>query len=303
MPAYFWVPFLVSAVAAYPVLGMLRAMKSRQTIYEHAPETHQVKQGTPTMGGIIILCGLLAGLLMFPRPWWAAFVLVLGFALIGFLDDYVVPRVYNTKRGLGWKQKFVAEVVVAVGGLLTLTQRPSDLVVGTLVILFCANAYNFADGLDGLAGSTLLGFVAGLGCIGVLVGVPTVLAMCLVLAGATLPFLFLNAPPAKVFMGDVGSMPLGALLGLLVLGLWSTNPSVPRAVVLAVLGLMLVVELVPVPLQVGYYKLTKKRLFPFTPIHHAFEKKGWKETRVVATFAIAQLVFSALAVSLAWWWA
>jgi phospho-N-acetylmuramoyl-pentapeptide-transferase len=344
----FWVSFSVSAIAAYPTYRLLLKTKSRQIIDPYAPEKHMEKQGTPTMGGLIILAGAMAGLLAL-RPWMGgssrvdsieapgipympilggALALMIGFAFIGFADDFIVPRMVAGKRGLGWRQKIVLEVlfaVVGVGLAFGWYIGPAT-ALAVFTVLFFANAYNFSDGLDGLAGSLLLGLAAGLFVLnGIGDGYEALAPVFAVLVGGTLPFLFLNAPPAKVFMGDVGSLPIGAVLGLAVAVLAFGGSSgyglhegplanhlvhqtldAPNLVAiettlwlpLLILSLPMIAELVPVPLQVGYYKLTKKRLFPMTPIHHAFEKMGWPESRVVWSFALFQLLCSALAVTI-----
>lgn len=319
LPSWF-MPFAVALVSgaalAWPILKALVALKARQTIYSLAPETHQKKQGTPTMGGLIILAGLLAALLIVDQMWFVA-AWLLGFALLGFADDYIVPRLAKEKRGLGWKQKFAGQVILA--GLAPLVFGiPVTVATEALfifVVLFYCNAYNFADGLDGLAGS--LGLILCLGFY-LLSDGRSGLSMgdiVVALAGAYIPFLFLNAPPAKVFMGDVGSLPLGALFGaaacrILVVP-WTGMTPYSSAVILEwhpemilpviILSLVMVAELVPVPLQVGFYKLTKKRIFPMTPIHHAFEVKGWPESRVVWSFFLAQFILMVLAVATFLW--
>lgn len=295
----FWSSFIAAAVLAWPVWKLLLAMRSRQTIDPHAPETHQAKQGTPTMGGLIIFVGVLSGLLCerFRMPenrpiLDAVLVLFSGFAAIGFIDDFVVPRLFK-KRGLGWLPKLVMQIALA--GYVAWVQQGDWMkaAVAVFFILACANAYNFADGLDGLAAGIWLGMLPAL--------LGTVAqggwAVSLVITGGMIPFLYLNAPPAKVFMGDVGSLPIGATIGYLMLQPLQAGGG--QMIAAVVFGLVLIAELVPVPLQVGYFKLTKKRLFPMTPIHHAFEKKGWKETRVVAAFALTQLVLSLASVTIA----
>ncbi len=305
-------------------------MKSKQTVSQFAPEGHQVKQGTPTMGGLIILAGVfgaipfLSGKLTHPFELGSVSmvpitVLMVLFAIIGFVDDFVVPKLMPGKRGLGWKQKILMQVVAAVVPLyMAGYTSPVMLGYGSFVILFFANAYNFSDGLDGLAGTLLIGLLVGM--IGLSSGpiafnlnglnsyyVPTIL---FVMLGAVVPFLFWNAPKAKVFMGDVGSLPIGAFLG----GFWflqkfevttSTasagfKSSTPTFLIigLGVWSLMMVAELVPVPLQIASVKLRKKKIFPYTPIHHAFEKAGWPETRVVFVFALLQLIFSMAAITI-----
>lgn len=308
----FWLAFLISGVLSLPIMKLLVAMRSRQTVSQHAPEAHQLKQGTPTMGGIIILAGVLIAM---PFTKWRTdmtpmFLLIVLFALIGFVDDFVVPRLMPGKRGLGWKQKILMQFVAAIVPLyLSGHTALLPLAYGTFVILFFANAYNFSDGLDGLAGTLLLGLLLGM------VGICELRSpwysyegqLIFIFFGATLPFLYWNAPKAKVFMGDVGSLPIGAFLG----GFWflmghketiqavaSTPPN--EAAFYAGLGiwsLMMVAELVPVPLQIASVKILKKKLFPYTPIHHAFEKAGWPETRVVYVFAILQVIFTMLAIT------
>jgi phospho-N-acetylmuramoyl-pentapeptide-transferase len=326
----FWASFLAAALLAWPIYRLLLLTKSRQTVSQYAPEGHQQKQGTPTMGGLILVVGFVAATWQVAVNGTSAIarstlLIFLGFAAIGFIDDFVVPRLIKGKRGLGWKQKFILQAIVAGVGVYYHSGHVLDLRWGiiTFIVLFMANAYNFADGLDALAGSILLIFGTGLMLLalqGMTVPEPAIIAAALV--GAVIPFLFLNAPPAKVFMGDVGSLPVGAVLGLGVASivsprteafagtsdqsilqqwlaqrqiegtLWRHEMILP----LLILCLLMIFELVPVPIQIGWVKVFKRRLFPFTPIHHAFEKAGWPESRVVWTFALSQLVLVALAI-------
>ena len=321
-PSYFFpvapieLAFIVSAVFAYPIYRLLLKLNSRQTISEFVPESHQKKQGTPTMGGLIVAVGFLVSYWVTTFNMYAApsdtFAVVpllyIGFALIGFVDDYVVPRMKAGKRGLGWKQKILMQVVVATACALILNPGDTPTIVATVfLILFFSNAYNFSDGLDSLAGLLLLGFIFGLepfAPAGFGGRVPLEALM-----GAILPFLYYNRSPAKVFMGDVGSLPIGAILGLSVASVVmpAVHPGfspVPRygattshlpyfapwpvlVAVLLISGVM-IAELVPVPLQILSVKLRKKRLFSFTPIHHAYERKGWPEEKVVMAFAAWQ---------------
>jgi phospho-N-acetylmuramoyl-pentapeptide-transferase len=301
----FWTALAVSGILAKPILATLLRLNSRQTVSAHAPEGHQKKQGTPTMGGLIVIAGMLAAMAVSGYRDYAAIVLLVGFALIGFIDDFIVPRKFVGKRGLGWRQKILMQIAVAVAAAMI--ARPGLLGIGVLVflVLFFSNAYNFSDGLDALAGTILLGLAGGLLAIGLLhEGLRMAWLIPLAaMMGAIVPFLFLNAPPARVFMGDVGSLPIGAVLGYIV-GQFAlgngTGPEHSQVAIgpLIVISLMMVVELVPVPLQILSVKVRKKRLFPYTPIHHAFEKAGWPETRVVFHFALAQLLLAALAVGL-----
>lgn len=314
----FWVAFLISGVLSLPIMKLLVAMKSRQTVSQHAPEGHQVKQGTPTMGGLIILAGVFGAM---PFVNWSTSILpmallILLFMLIGFVDDFVIPRLMPGKRGLGWKQKIIMQFVAAIVPLLLGGHgAPMTLAYATFIILFFANAYNFSDGLDGLAGTLLIGLLIGMiGIRGQMIqpGQATMNPLIFVFLGAVLPFLYWNAPKAKVFMGDVGSLPIGAFLG----GFWflanpiqngevrgpvgfaPTEMGMIHYLALGVWSLMMVAELVPVPLQIASVKIRKKKIFPYTPIHHAFEKAGWPETRVVFVFALCQALFSMLAITI-----
>lgn len=317
----FALSFLLSPV----VMALLRSMKAKQSIHEHAPEGHKVKEGTPTMGGLIVLAGLIPALvidaLQNGSGVYYIVALVVSFALIGFLDDYVVPKMNPGSRGLSWLPKLVLQIAAAsfAAPALGFAFHPVVWSVVIIVVLFFANAFNFADGLDSLAGSLGIAFAVGLAIISVIAQPLANLAPLLAVVGALIPFLFINAPPARVFMGDTGSLPIGALFGLMalapvrtaVIGTFDpvgraleTMPDMavpPLAMVLPVLvlSLMMVAELVPVPLQVAFFKLTKgKRLFPMTPIHHSFEKKGWKEGRIVWTFLWVQVVLAIIAIFL-----
>ncbi len=294
----FWIAFGLSALFAFPAYKLLIALKSRQTVSQFAPEGHQVKQGTPTMGGIFVVAAI-ACTLGIAGDFGSLFWVVLLFGAIGFVDDYVIPKLISGKRGLGWKQKLTLELVAAAiishGSIASRCES-------TFLILFYANAYNFSDGLDGLAagiGLILFGWLLPFSSVGINQ------AAAGAAMGALIPFAFLNAPPAKIFMGDVGSLPLGGLIGCLVWRIAESGGqqghqdggSIWAALVLV--SLVLCSELVPVPLQIASVKLFKKKLFPYTPIHHAFEKAGWKETRVMAMFVLTQLVLAAVAMSLA----
>lgn len=349
--APFWIALFTAAVVAYPTYKMLLALKSRQTVSQFAPEGHQKKQGTPTMGGIIIVIGVLAALVgssLLPSSQTSNFdsgfnvqlfahvsgdvqaaslILLLGFALIGFVDDFVVPRLFTGKRGLGWKQKIGMQVVLALlaTGVMTHWALSAQSAIYIFFILFCSNAYNFLDGLDALAGSVLIALCGGLLSFATMSGYqPEIGCLGQSLIGATIPFLLMNAPPAKVFMGDIGSLPIGALLGLVLsLLLWPAQATsawhfytpysqfqgvynavhkwVPGHFLPAmllpviVISLVLVAELVPVPMQIFWVKVFNRKLFLYTPIHHAFEKKGVSETRVVWHFLLVQLLLSVLA--------
>lgn len=326
----FWVTFCVAVVLSYPIYRLLLLTKSRQTIDPHAPETHQRKQGTPTMGGLMFLCALVPIALTDPygaieadlgnstgiyAPLVSAMiVLYILFAVIGFVDDFLVPKL-TKKRGLGWMPKLVMQIAFASIAVYIAYGTGDILKAGLAVffILFWSNAFNFVDGLDGLSGSVLLGLAGGfIGLSSFRTDGPAVAVFCIGLVACALIFLLYNMPPAKVFMGDVGSLPIGAVLGISAFQ-FSTTRTVDAGmgtitepsllIPMLVLGFVMIAELVPVPMQVAYFKLTKgKRLFPFTPIHHAFEKKGWPESRVVWMFALVQMILSIAAVSMTLTW-
>lgn len=320
MTTYFWISFLAAAIGAGPILALLHALKAKQSISQFVPEGHKVKVGTPNMGGLIPIVGVILSLTVFlvapqseelsrtvPRELVvASLVLLLGLTLVGFVDDYVVPRLMKGKRGLGWTQKLLAQIVLVAAVCWIAEMRdPMKIAATVIVVLFYSNAYNFSDGLDSLAALILIAFALGMIGLGLLL--PSVgpgVFFGILLLGAILPFLFLNWYPARVFMGDTGSLPLGGLLGFVVAPLFfgsGTQVSINYGQfgVGALLSLVMIAELVPVPLQIGSVKLFKRKLFPYTPIHHAFEKAGWPETRVVGMFFIAQVLSSVAAITLA----
>lgn len=288
-------------VVSWPVMWMLRAMKSRQTISQYAPEGHQKKQGTPTMGGFIILLAVALTFALWPTGLRVPLLLLVGFALIGFIDDYVWPKLKPGSRGLAWKPKLLLQFVAA-GAPLALTGNPLDWSLAGLAILIVAfaNAFNFADGLDGLAGGLLAIIGGAFALIGMRAGNEPLVVVGAACAGGAIAFLFWNAPPAKVFMGDVGALPLGALIGWM--AIQSTAPGIRESADLTVpiaLSGLLIAELVPVPMQILSVKLFKRRIFPATPIHHGFEVKGWPESRIVWTFLLVQVLLAGIAVTAA----
>jgi phospho-N-acetylmuramoyl-pentapeptide-transferase len=305
----FAIALVVSAIFAWPIYRLLLRLKSRQTVSQYLGESHQAKQGTPTMGGLILLPGVLVAEFWVDFRgiaggfWVRPMALFLGFAAIGFLDDFVVPRLAPGKRGLGWGVKLVLELAVASACLASGAGDIWTFLVMVFVVLFFANAYNFADGLDGLAGGLLLLIAPALVLMPVFSQAAAV--PCAAMCGAIMPFLFLNSPPAKLFMGDVGSLPVGATLGFVFGSLFiqsarGMGSGLWAFVGLVVLSLVLVAELVPVPLQILSVKLRKgKRLFPRTPIHHTFEHWGWPESRITWMFLLAQAICSGLALCIA----
>jgi phospho-N-acetylmuramoyl-pentapeptide-transferase len=258
------------------------------------------------MGGLIILVGFFAGAMYtMGRQAIVPLLLTAAYALIGFVDDFVVPRLMQGKRGLGWKQKLILQIVLTYGILRVGTADLTLIGLGIFLVLFFSNAYNFSDGLDALAGSLGVILAISLGVLSVLSGKASFTpALMAALVGGFVPFLWFNAPPAKVFMGDVGALAIGALLGYTFLEVPARSVAlapVLMLVPLTILAIVMIAELVPVPLQVASVKLRGKRLFPRTPIHHSFQMAGWPETRVVWMFTLVQFVCAVGAVSwMAW---
>ncbi len=301
--AVFLVSFVVGAVLAWPIFRGLIALKSRQTVSQFVAE-HAHKQGTPTMGGLIILAGALAGMGFWASRFPSAkvipsFVLVIGYALIGFFDDFVMPRVKKGSRGFGWIPKLMLQIGIAC---LAVWLKDSSMSVwnfglSVFLILFFANGYNFSDGLDWLAGTLLVALCAGLIAVSLRLGLGEWAFPLIALLGGVLPFLFLNAPPAKVFMGDVGSMGIGGMLGLVVSDIALQahgGNAVSIWLGLLLVGLVMIIELVPPPMQIFSVKVFKRKIFPFTPIHHAFQRAGWPEIKIVALFFTLQLAGSVI---------
>lgn len=305
----FAVALVLAGIGAWPIYRALVALKARQTVSQHVAE-HAHKQGTPTMGGLIALFGLLPALAVLAsgtgRTGWGFVALVIGYTVIGFVDDFVVPRLMKGKRGLGWTQKLLMQIgFAAIGALLLQPSNTPALLFNIFCILFFSNAYNFTDGLDWLASTVLVALALGGWAIATVVHATPLGPIYAALIGSILPFMVLNRPPARIFMGDVGAIPIGGLLGMLIAitAVPSVAPSFTHATTVApwgvLLGLVLLsfvmcAELIPVPLQIASVKIRKKRIFPMTPIHHAFQKAGWRETRVVALFFGVQVLCAVL---------
>ena len=296
-----------------------------QPIRSDGPEGHFAKAGTPTMGGLLIVGALTTSTLLWARldnPYvWMVLGVTLCFALIGFADDYAKVSKQNTK-GVSGKIRLLAGLVVAAAAAYLATQvHPVELSgqlavpvfknvlinlglfyipFSVIVILGAANAVNLTDGLDGLAIMPVMIAAATLGIIAYFVGrvdfseslglhyVPDsgeILVFCAGLIGGGLGFLWYNAPPAAVFMGDTGSLALGGALGAIAV-------ATKHEIVLSIVGGLFVVEALSVIIQVLYFKRTGKRVFLMAPIHHHYEKKGWAEPQIVIRFWIISLILA-----------
>lgn len=324
------VAFSVTALLGFIVIPYLRKLKFGQTILEIGPKWHEGKKGTPTMGGIMIIIGVLVALAVsisqslmsssgfaadLKTPFKlsmfiAGLVMALGMGAIGFIDDYI-KVVKKRNLGLTAKQKTFLQLLVSALYLMSLvlcgvktTNIPfiGDISVTSgagvlfwpIALMFVygfTNAVNLTDGLDGLASSVTLVASCALMLICAFFGINHGNITAAALAGACAGFLVWNSKPAKVFMGDTGSMFLGGM----VVGI---SFSTGRPIILILVGIIYLVEAFSVMLQVAYYKKTKKRIFKMAPIHHHFEMCGWGEEKVVFVFSIITMLASVLAIFL-----
>jgi len=296
-----------------------------QPIRDDGPASHFAKAGTPTMGGLLILSALMFSTLLWARldnPYvWIVILVTLAFGLIGFADDYAKVTKQTTK-GVSSRVRMLAGLLIAaLATYAAASFHPPALTnqlalpffkdallnlsmffipFGMIVIVGSANAVNLTDGLDGLAIMPVMIAAGTLGVISYVVGnlnftdylgvhyvagTGELLIFCAALFGGGLGFLWYNAPPAAVFMGDTGSLALGGALGAIAV-------CTKHEIVLAIVGGLFVVEALSVIIQVLYYKRTGKRVFLMAPIHHHFEKKGWAEPQIVIRFWIISLILA-----------
>ncbi len=322
----------VAFVFGQPIINWLKAQQGKgQPIREVGPERHLIeKQGTPTMGGFLILLALSVATLLWAdltNPYiWVVLLVTLGFGAIGFADDYLKVT-KQTSDGIHGRIKLLLEFTVSGVAVLYLMHlggeaEGSSLAVplfkdlfvnlgwfflpfGMFIIVGASNAVNLTDGLDGLAIVPVMIAAASFGFISYLVGnavfseylqIPFVAGtgelavFCGALLGAGLGFLWFNAPPAMVFMGDTGSLALGGALGVI-------SVATKHEIVLGIIGGLFVLETVSVIVQVASFKLTGKRVFRMAPLHHHYEKKGWAEPTIVIRFWIIAVVLALIGLS------
>ncbi|AMA62762.1 MAG: phospho-N-acetylmuramoyl-pentapeptide-transferase [Kurthia gibsonii] len=305
--------FLFSAIIGPLAIPFLRRMKFGQSIREEGPQSHMKKQGTPTMGGVIFLFSIVISTFgvsiyygEFTVQSVVLLIVLLGFGIVGFLDDGL-KIIFKRNLGLTSLQKLIAQIVISVLAyfLLKGTGFANELSVpyteivlnfGTFYILFMvfwlvgfSNAVNLTDGLDGLVAGTGAIAFAAFGVIAYVQDQTDLSIFSFAVAGALLGFLIFNKNPAKVFMGDTGSLALGGALGIV-------SILTHQELLLLLIGLVFVVETASVMLQVGSFKIRKKRIFKMAPIHHHFELSGWSEQRVVVTFWIVGIICALIAV-------
>lgn len=309
----FAVAFAITVSIMPFFIGYFNYKKIGQKTREEGPTWHEVKTGTPTMGGTVFVFSIIVTILgtgyflnHLNGHLWMIVLTFLLFGGIGFVDDFI--SIFKKRNeGLTARQKFITQlvfsaIVIAVGAFSQVSFHISfgwfNLTNPILVALFAfiwitgfSNAVNLTDGLDGLAtGLSIIAYSAYF-YLAILEGNKTVAMTCFVIVGALLGFLFYNKKPAKIFMGDVGSLALGA--GLAVISILLNNPWS-----LLIIGVVFVIETASVILQVTSFKLRNKRIFKMSPIHHHFEMSGWSETKVVTIFwlvgLIAALVYFAI---------
>jgi phospho-N-acetylmuramoyl-pentapeptide-transferase len=293
----FGASFALVATLGAPLIALLRRLAYRQHAYEDAPASHQKKTGTPTMGGLLFLVAPLVAVALIRDPLAVSYaLLVVGSGAIGFADDLLAIR-RGRNRGLGARTKFLATALVGVAFLWCVTTfapgERSLLFAGTVpywlwyalslgVILATTHAVNLTDGLDGLAAGTIVPPLIVVSVIALRQGLAGATATLAAMIGAVLGFLLYNRHPAKLFMGDTGSLALGAALAGATI--WTGTQ-----LLLPLIGGVFVAETLSVIVQVTSYKTTRRRVFRMSPLHHHFELGGWPETTVTARFWLASL--------------
>ncbi|ETT85768.1 phospho-N-acetylmuramoyl-pentapeptide-transferase [Viridibacillus sp. FSL R5-0477] len=305
--------FVLTAITAPAVIPLLRRMKFGQSIREEGPKSHQKKAGTPTMGGVIFLFAIIVTTIVlgylndaFTSQSVVLILVLFGFGLIGFLDDGL-KIIFKRNLGLTSLQKLIGQIIISIAAYFLLglgvfhntIQIPlTDFAfnLGGFYVLFLifwlvgfSNAVNLTDGLDGLVSGTASIAFTAFGVLALVNGQVDIAIFAFAVTGALLGFLLFNANPAKVFMGDTGSLALGGALAML-------SVLVGHEVLLLLIGIIFVAETLSVILQVASFKLTGKRIFKMSPLHHHFELSGWSEWRIVLTFWLTAVVAALIAV-------
>ena len=308
------IAFIISIIMGFIIIPILKKRKVGQIERDDGPQSHLKKQGTPTMGGIIIIITMtlvvigtyiylsMIGETNIAHKLLPILLLTIGFGLIGFIDDFKKLVLKNTEglkpsyKMIGLLIISVAYVIYLVYGLKIETQTYIPIIktyidmpvfvyipFAIIVILGATNAVNLTDGIDGLSSSVCAIIITTLAIIGISLQLYEVSIFASIVIGAVLGFLMFNIHPAKVFMGDTGSLMLGGVISGLALYL-------EMPLLLLVIALIPVLETISVMIQVVYFKKTGKRFFKMAPLHHHFELSGWKENKVVVVFSVATLL-------------
>ncbi|MDG0871403.1 phospho-N-acetylmuramoyl-pentapeptide-transferase [Paenibacillus thiaminolyticus] len=301
------VSFILAVILGPLTIPLLRRLKFGQQVRDDGPQGHLKKAGTPTMGGAIILLAFTLSFLKFSVTdidFYVLLIATLGFGLIGFLDDYI-KIVFKRSLGLTARQKLIGQLACSAVICVLLWQSNHSTVLavpGTswgfdlgwfyypfiiLMMLAISNAVNFTDGLDGLLSGTSAIALAAFALIAMQLSEIAAAVCAAAMIGAVLGFLVFNAHPAKVFMGDTGSLGIGGAVGAIAI-LTKTE------LLFLVIGGIFVIEMLSVVIQVVSFKTRGKRVFKMSPIHHHFELSGWSEWRVVITFWLAGIVLAGL---------
>ena len=316
--------FLFTLIISPFIISMIKREKVKQVILNYV-EAHSAKSGTPTMGGIIFLISIsVVSLICFQGESLLAkfsVLIFLAYGLVGFLDDFIK---FKFKRNLGLRayQKIIFQLAISlaigffvyksnlIGGecVIPFTNKTIDLgiwiiPVVAIIYLACTNAVNLTDGLDGLAASTTFAYMLAFTILSLVVTknifigldevslseIKNIARLSSVVCGALLSFLIFNCFPAKIFMGDTGSLALGSLVA-------SVAVFSKMSLYIPILGIMFVLSAVSVIIQVSYYKLTKKRVFLMAPLHHHFEKKGVHEVRITVCYTLITILIGAVTI-------
>ena len=311
------------------IIEALKRLKIAQAVREDGPATHLSKAGTPTMGGIFMILAIVISMLFWTdfdnEKVWLTLGALLAFSLVGFLDDYLKVKKQSSDGLPAWA-KLIFQFLIALTVMLILYYRGDEgntffylpffknpvvdmkafwIPFGVLLIMAESNAVNFSDGLDGLLTGLLilvfitlaiLAYLSGRSDFSSYLGIPYIpgagelTIFCLAATGACIGFLWFNAHPAEVFMGDVGSLSLGGIIAVISL-------IIKKEALILIIGGVFVLEITSVIIQVASYKLRKKRVFKMAPLHHHFELSGWAETKVVIRFWILGGLFAIIALS------
>lgn len=301
--------FIISVIIALIIIPILRKLKIGQIEREDGPESHLSKQGTPTMGGVIMLIAIIISAIItfiyysktdlaIAKNMIPLLIIAIGIGLIGFIDDFKKLILKNTK-GLKPSYKMLGLLIISVVFvmyIINFTNVNTEILIpftdnyinlpiwifipfAIFVILATTNAVNLTDGVDGLGGSVSVIIIATLTVIGMILDVQEIVIFGSIVCGACLGFLIFNIHPAKIFMGDTGSLMLGGIISAMAIYL-----RIP--LILILIAIIPILETLSVMIQVTYYRKTKKRIFKMAPLHHHFELSGWSENKVVSIFSL-----------------